>query len=70
MSKNEPLTTVDDYFNLEIAKGFVEDKLDLKAFYQVPRTDEGALLELIESLVTIINQQDRQIRACISSTRR
>lgn len=70
MSENEPLTTVDDYFNLEIARGFVEDKLDLKTFYQVPRTDEGALLELIESLVTIIDQQDRQIRACISSTRR
>lgn len=51
----EPLTTVDDYFNLEIARGFVEDKLDLKAFYQVPCTDEGALLELIESLVTIID---------------
>lgn len=66
----EPLTTVDDYFNLEIARGFAEDKLDLKAFYRVPRTDEGALLELIESLVTIIDQQDRQIRACISSTRR
>lgn len=66
----EPLTTVDDYFNLEIARGFVEDKLDLKAFYRVPDTDEGALRELIESLVTIIDQQDRQIRACISSTRR
>lgn len=65
----EPLTTVDDYFNLEIARGFVEDKLDLKVFYRVPRTDEGALLELIESLVTIIDQQDQQIRACISAER-
>ena len=65
----EPFTTVNDYFNLEIARGFVEDKLDLKPLYQVPSTDEGALQELIESLITIIDQQDHQIRVCISSTR-